>query len=180
MQVKIAAGMRFGDLGRINIGQRIIGDHRTADMVEQTGIGIARIGIFIDPPILAVDVAGDQFLDIHHQLLVIAQFVVLGAIKDVKFGRFGQAAFDKRRLHLVLNDRDIRHFAFTESLVGQFKQNILADRLRQFVIGGAGRFQRLAGRQSNALRIEIDNPAVPFTNFRQLQQMLRHFPPLPE
>ena len=163
MQMKISVGVRIRNLLRVHIRQRVVRDHRSGNVVQQTCVGVSGIGIFIDPPVLLPQIACHQVLHIHHQVFGVAHLLVLGAVENIQFRRFGKSLLDERMFHQVLNQLHIGESLFRIISANlEFLNDILHNVPCDLVIGSSRGLQRLSRGDRDPLRLKVDNSAVAF------------------
>ncbi len=175
VDMNAAVAVRRADLGRIDVGEPVVGHHLAGDVEDQPAQRIALVGIGVDAPVLLIEVLVDRGGDVHQRLAVGAQLLVLFAVDDIGARGGDEVGGDQRLLDDVLDRLDVggaRGVAMRDHLERRVRH-----RPRLFGIelaaGGAGARdgrQDLAGIERLAAAVALQN----FHRQRACQAGLQH------
>ncbi len=113
MNVNIRIAVGLCNLVIVDLGQPVVGRHRTGIAQDQTAHGIRHRGILLHAPVLHLHIAVDHILVVQDRGLHGPHFLPLLTVQDISLGHFFITGLSQYLFHTVLNifhiDRAVLH-----------------------------------------------------------------------
>jgi len=121
--VNIGVAVGIGDLFVVNFAEPIVGGDGAGVAEDQTADRIGNGGVFLDTPVVDIDVVINGVLVVKIGILGVAEFFTLLTIKDICLGDVCISGLNQNGFNAVLNifNGDLLVFYFTFKIGSNFK-----------------------------------------------------------
>ena len=164
MDVEVPLAVGGADLGGIDVGQPVVGDHLPRGVEDETAQGPPLVGVGGHPPVGAVQIFVDAGGGVHQGAAVRAQRAVLLPVADIGARGLKVVGGDQGLFHQVLDALHLRRATLVVTMAEDLDHldgQSLRLRRRKFAAGVPGPLDGradLGGVEGNHLTVALADP----------------------